>query len=156
MFHIPCKAVLPYCIRFSAIAVLFISAVPHKRKQHRGGSSPIFFVRIPHVLFAVGFSLYGFSSAPKESISTRNVSFSKTYLIQSFSLSSKYRSRQLRNSSYSSFNCSKSTKFSKTRSRYVSLVTVLRSQSRLTSYLPSKYQSNLFDFGSPSVFSSFC
>ena len=25
-----------------------------------------------------------------------------------------------------------------------------------TSYLPSKYQSNLFDFGSPSVFSSFC
>ena len=46
MFHIPCKAVLPYCIRFSAIAVLFISAVPHKRKQHRGGSSPIFFC--PH------------------------------------------------------------------------------------------------------------
>ena len=58
--------------------------------------------------------------------------------------------RRLRNSSYSSFNCSKSTKFSKTRSRYVSLVTVLRSQSRLTSYLPSKYRPL------PSVFSSFC
>ena len=58
--------------------------------------------------------------------------------------------RRLRNSSYSSFNCSKLTKFSKTRSRYVSLVTVLRSQSRLTSYLPSKYRPL------PSVFSSFC
>ena len=58
--------------------------------------------------------------------------------------------RRLRNSSYSSFNCSKSTKFSKTRSRYVSLVTVLRSQPRLTSYPPSKCRPL------PSVFSSFC
>ena len=36
--------------------------------------------------------------------------------------------------------------------RYVSLVTVLRSQSRLTPHLPSKCQSILFDFCSP-VFS---
>ena len=44
---------------------------------------------------------------------------------------------RLRNSSYSSFNCSKLTKFSKTRFRYVSLVTVLRSQSQRLLYLPS-------------------
>ena len=37
--------------------------------------------------------------------------------------------RRLRNSSYSSFNCSKSTK---TRFRYVSLATILRSQTQLT------------------------
>ena len=48
----------------------------------------------PHSLSS-DFLFTDFSSAPKESISTRNVSFSKTYLIQSFSLSSKYRSRQL-------------------------------------------------------------
>ena len=57
-----------------------------------------------------------------------------------------------RNSSHAMSNCEKSTKFSKTRFRYVSLVTVLRSQSRLTPHLPSKCQSNLFDFCSP-VFS---
>ena len=56
----------------------------------------------------------------------------------------------MRNSGKVALNCSKSTKFSKTRFRYVSLVAVLRSQSRLMPHLPSKCRPL------PSVFSSFC
>ena len=43
----------------------------------------------------------------------------------------------MRNSSKCKLNCEKSTKFSKTRFRYVSLVTVLRSQLQRLLYLPS-------------------
>ena len=56
----------------------------------------------------------------------------------------------LRNFLKAVLNYEELTKFSKTRFRYVSLVTVLRSQSRLTSHLPSKNRPF------PNVFSSFC
>ena len=56
----------------------------------------------------------------------------------------------LRNFLKAVLNYEELTKFSKTRFHYVSLVTVLRSQSRLTSHLPSKNRPF------PNAFSSFC
>ena len=56
----------------------------------------------------------------------------------------------LRNFLKAVLNYEELTKFSKTRFRYVSLVTVLRSQSRLTSHLSSKNRPF------PNAFSSFC